>query len=159
MLAAGSGGVSGHGVSDESVNAAVTIGSGSGGTGVASAAGASDLLLVTMSALLAVTTSAAANAIGGNVLAILASAAGTGATWSMMGAAPEPNPTSHTRTEAGIATSRPSVAIAANCEFMITVSNRTGLNRQARDASHLGVAIWTSNGGNGGYPVFQQDVA
>jgi hypothetical protein len=146
MLAAGSGGVSGRSVSDESVsdesvNAAVTIGSGEAGVASAAAdasAGASvtDPLAVAISALLAVTISAVANAIGWCVPATVASAARAGAKRSTIGAAPELNATSQ-RTEAGKATSRPNAAIAVNRGFMITASNRIGLHSQACDAGHL----------------------
>src|SRR5258708_32138341 len=73
ILATGSGAVSGRSVSDESVNAAVTIGSGSCGAGVASAAGAS------VTDLLAVITSAVPKAIGSRLSANLASAVRDGA--------------------------------------------------------------------------------
>src|ERR1700736_178018 len=97
-LATCSGDVSGGSISDESVNAAVTIGSGSCEAGVASAAAVSvtDLL----------TASAAANEIGGSLSANLATAAGDGAGRSTIGAAPvlsipaEPNAAIHARTEA-----------------------------------------------------------
>src|SRR5260221_12306903 len=62
-LATCSGDVSGGSISDESVNAAVTIGSGSCEAGVASAAA------VSVTDLLAATASAAANEIGGRVAA------------------------------------------------------------------------------------------
>ncbi|MGD0847101.1 hypothetical protein [Bradyrhizobium sp.] len=161
-LVAGSGDASGRGVSDESVNAAVTIGAGSGEAGVvASAAGASvagvsvaDVLAAGVSVidLLAVATSAVANAIGWSVpatmvpailasavltSAVLASAIRTGAKRSTIGAAPEPNATSHTRTETGKATSRHNDIVATNRGFMITVSNRAGSHSQACDAGYL----------------------
>src|ERR1035441_9355612 len=104
-LATCSGDASGGSISDESVNAAVTIGSGSCEAGVASA------VAVSVTDLLAATTSAAANEIGGSLSANLATAVTDGAGRSTIGAAPvlsipaEPNAAIHTRTEAGIATS------------------------------------------------------
>jgi hypothetical protein len=113
--------VSGGSISDESVNAAVTIGSGSCEAGVASAAAVS----VTD---LAATASAEANEIGGSLSANLTTAVGDGAGRSTIGAAPvlsipaEPNAAIHARTKAGIATSWHQAAVAANRGFMITVS-------------------------------------
>src|SRR5450432_2863739 len=69
-------------ISDESVNAAVTIGSGSCEAGVASA------VAVSITDLLAATTSAAANEIGGSLSANLATAVSDGAGRSTIGAAP-----------------------------------------------------------------------
>src|ERR1700682_5587983 len=153
-LATCSGDVSGGSISDESVNAAVTTGSGSCEAGVASAAAVSvtDLL----------TASAAANEIGGSLSANflsanLATAAGDGAGRSTIGAAPvlsipaKPNAAIHARTKAGIATSRHHAAIAANRGFMITVSHGAGLQSQERTPTIFGATIWTSNGGNPGY--------
>src|SRR5665213_4555591 len=152
VSATGSDGVSDESVSDESDNAAVTIGSGFCAAGVASATfgSAVGLLAIATSAVttaigcvlsarldceagiasettgsvtgrLAITTSAVWAAIG-CLSTKLASAVRDGTTPTMMGAAPEPNATSHTRTEAGSATSRHNVAIVVKCGFMITVS-------------------------------------
>jgi hypothetical protein len=121
-------------ISDESVNAAVTIGSGSCEAGVTSAAG------VSVTGLLAATASAAANEIGGSLSANLATAVRDGAGRPTIGAAPmlsipaDPNAAIHARTEAGIATSRHNAAIAANRGFMITVSHGAGLHSQESDA-------------------------
>src|ERR1700720_3553227 len=71
-LATCSGDVSGGSISDESVNAAVTIGSGSCEAGIASAAA------VSVTDLLAATASAAANEIGGRLSANLAAGARDG---------------------------------------------------------------------------------
>src|SRR5260370_15158488 len=150
-LATCSGDVSGGSISDESVNAATTIGSGSCETVVASAGA------VSVTDLLAATASAAANEIGGSLSANLATAVTDGAGRSTIGAAPvlsipaEPNAAIHARTEAGIATSWHNAAIAANRGFMITVSHGAGSHSQESDAADFGATIWTSNGGNPGY--------
>src|SRR6202030_1023893 len=117
-------------ISDESVSAAVTTGSGSRAAGLGSAA------LTSVVDLLATTTSAVLEAIGGGLSANAASAASNGARWSTIDVAPvlsipaEPN-AANASTEAGMATSRHNAAIAANRGFMITVSNRAGLHSQA----------------------------
>jgi hypothetical protein len=134
-LATCSGDVSGGSISDESVNAAVTIGSGSCEAGVASAAA------VSVTDLLAATASAAANEIGGSLSANLATTVRDGAGRSTIGAAPvlsipaEPNAAIQARTEAGIATSWHHAATAANRGFMITVSHGAGLHSQESDAN------------------------
>src|ERR1700730_5169731 len=136
-LATCSGDVSGGSISDESVNAAVTIGSGSCVAGVASAAAGS------VTDLLAATASAAANEIGGSLSANLAAAVRDGAGRSKIGAArglsspAGPNAAIHAGTEAGIATSGPNAAIAANLGFMITVSHGAGLHSQESDADEF----------------------
>src|ERR1700722_15021565 len=127
VLATWSGGVSGSSISDESVNAAVTTGSGSRATGLGSVAGASviDWLAATTSA--ATTSAAALDAVGGGLSANVASAVSNGARRSTIGAAPilsipaELN-AANASTEAGKATSLHNAAIAANRGFMITVS-------------------------------------
>src|SRR6202023_107934 len=124
-------------ISDESVNAAVTIGSGWCAAGVASAA------VVSVTDSLAATASAAANEIGGSSSANLATAVRDGAGRSTIGAAPvlsipaEPNAAIHARTEAGIATSWHNAAIAAILGFMITVSHGAGLHSQESDADEF----------------------
>src|SRR6202795_5052560 len=134
-LATCSGDVSGGGISDESVNAAVTIGSGSCEAGVASAAA------VSVTDLPAATASAASNEIGGSLSANLATTVRDGAGRSTIGAAPvlsipaEPNAAIQARTEAGIATSWHHAATAANRGFMITVSHGAGLHSQESDAN------------------------
>src|SRR5450432_4088571 len=152
--AACSGDVSLGSISDESDNAAVTIGSGSCEAGVAPAAAISvtDLLGATASAaatvsaaanviggslsansvtgLLGATAAAVANETGGSLSANLVTAGGDGAGRSTMDAAPptEPNAAIHARTKAGMATSWPNAAMAANRGFMITVSHGAGLD-------------------------------
>src|SRR5258708_8215737 len=81
-LATCSGDVSGGSISDESVNAATTIGSGSCEAGVASAGA------VSVTDLLAATASAAANEIGDSLSANLARAGRDGAGGPTIGAAP-----------------------------------------------------------------------
>src|SRR5258708_19276992 len=136
-LATCSGDVSGGSISDESVNAATMIGSGSCEAGVASAGA------VSVTDLLAATASAAANEIGDSLSANLATAVRDGAGRSTIGAAPvlsipaEPNAAIHARTEAGIATSWHNATIAANRGFMITVSHGAGLHSQESDADHF----------------------
>src|SRR5882757_1329542 len=155
-LAACSGGVSGGSISDGSVNAAVTIGSGSCEAGVASAAA------ISVTDLPAATASAAANEIGGSLSANSAAAVRDGAGRSTMGAAPvlsisaEPSAAIPARSEAGMATSRHN---AANRGFMITVSHGAGLHSRESDAADFGATLRTSNGGNPGYKFLKGGVA
>src|SRR5882757_7171559 len=136
----------GASISDDSVSAAVTTGAGSRATGAGSAAVTSGV------DLLATAASAVLEAIGVGLSADAASAASNGARWSTIDAAPvlsipaEPI-AANASTEAGMATSRHNAAIAANRGFMITVSNRAGLHRQACGADDFGALMWTSNGG------------
>ena len=148
----------GASISDDSVSAAVTTGAGSRATGAGSAAVTSGV------DLLATAASAVLEAIGVGLSADAASAASNGARWSTIDAAPvlsipaEPI-AANASTEAGMATSRHNAAIAANRGFMITVSNRAGLHRQACGADDFGALMWTSNGGKSRYLIFNRSVA
>jgi hypothetical protein len=123
ILVAGSGDVSGRGISDESDNAAVTIGSNSCEADAVSVAWAC------VTGRVAVSTSAASNEIDGSLSVNLASVVRGGARRSVIEAAPvlsmpaKPYAAIQARTKAGMATSRPKAAIAANRGFTIAVSN------------------------------------